>query len=238
MEIYYFESVPNTNTALLDLSKKGAKSWTICWTSSQTQGRGYAGNEWKTEKGKNIAVSVLINNELNHQELVYFNQWVCNVICQYLSQLSSRVFIKWPNDIIVMNKKVCGILIETYKHDNQLSIILGIGLNVNQKDYPELPKAGSLFTQTGKEYDLEEILSDLLTELKKSYPKIENKEWDSIKKEYNQQLFRKDKVSSFKSNNEIFNGIIREVDKSGLLVVESEDKIIKAYRHKEIELLY
>lgn len=238
MDIYYFESVPSTNTTLLDLSKKGAKSWTVCWTSDQTGGRGYAGNKWRIDKNQNLAVSILIKNELSRSELIYFNQWACNVVHQYLSQLSDRVFIKWPNDIIVFNKKVCGILIETHKADNQLNIITGIGLNINQKDYAGLPKAGSLFTQTGSEYDIQEILSGLLTELEESYHLIENKEWNLIANHYNNHLFRKDEVSSFKSKDKVFNGIIRSVDDFGRLIVELEDGALKAYQHKEIELLY
>jgi len=238
MEIYRFDSIPSTNTALAQLSKKGAKSWTVIWTSNQTQGRGYAGNEWKTEKGMNLAFSVLINSQLNHPELIYFNQWVCNIIHRYLSRFSNEVFIKWPNDIIVRNKKVCGILIETHKSDNQLNIISGVGLNVNQKDYSRLPKAGSLLTQTGKEYDLEEILSGLLTEMENSYHQIENEEWEEISLNYNRYLFRKDEIRSFKTNDEIFNGIIKQVNHSGFLVLELENGRVKTYQHKEIELLY
>lgn len=238
MEIYYFESVPNTNTALLDLSKKGAKSWTVCWTTDQTQGRGYAGNEWKTEEGKNIAVSFLINRELSYKELICFNQWVCNTICRYLSEFSDEVFAKWPNDVIIRNKKVCGILIETYKSENQLSIVVGIGLNINQNNYSGLPKAGSLFTQTGKEYNIEEILSGLLTEMESSFKQIENKEWKTINLTYNHNLFRLSQVSTFLKDHREFKGIIRGVDEHGRLAVEDHLGRVHFYQHKEIELKY
>jgi len=238
MEIYRFDSIPSTNTALAELSKKGAKSWTVIWTSNQTQGKGYAGNEWKTEKEMNLAFSVLINSKLTHVELIYFNQWVCNVIHHYLSRFSNEVFIKWPNDIIVRNKKVCGILIETHKSDNQLNIISGIGLNVNQKDYPGLPKAGSLLTQTGKAYDIEEILSGLLTEMKNSYHQVENKEWEKISLNYNRHLFRRDMMSKFIVNKNEFEGIIKEVDPHGQLIVEDSNGKTISFQHKEIELIY
>ncbi len=238
MEIYYFKSVPSTNTTLLEMSKKGAKSWSVCWTSHQTQGRGYADNEWKTVGEKNLAVSVLIKSELNHLELIYFNQWICNVICQFLTRFSDEVFVKWPNDIIIRNKKVCGILIETYKSDSQLNIVFGIGLNVNQIDFSGLPKAGSLSTKTGKEYNLQEILSGLLTELENSYIEIENKEWVHISSTYNHQLFRKNLVSKFLEKNIEFEGIIKGVNAHGQLMVENSDGKIVCYRHKEIELLY
>ena len=238
MEILRYDSLSSTNAVLLEMSKKSAKSWTAIWTSDQTQGKGYAGNVWTSEKNQNIAVSLLIVNDLNYSELIYFNQWVCNCICELLGNYSNEVFVKWPNDIIIKNKKVCGVLIETYKSDNQMNIIIGIGLNVNQEDYSHLPKAGSIFTQTGKKLDLEEILSDLLTKLESSYDFIQNKDWNSIIETYNSNLFRKNKVSAFQSENQIFNGIIQEVNELGLLKVKLENNEFKEFKHKEIELLY
>src|SRR5690606_28697098 len=166
MEIHYYPSNPSTNTAALEMSKKGAKSWTVLWTTNQTQGRGYAGNNWLSKKGENLALSILIINDLNYNELVYFNQWVSNTVCEFLQGFSKEVYVKWPNDIIIGNKKVCGILIETHKSNNQLHIITGIGLNINQKEFENLNKAGSLATENQENYDIEEILAGLLTKLK------------------------------------------------------------------------
>src|SRR5690606_41820203 len=126
MEIQYYPSIPSTNTAALEMSKKGAKSWTVLWTTEQTQGRGYAGNKWLSQKGENMAFSVLIINNLNYDELIFFNQWVSNTVCEFLQGLSKEVYVKWPNDIVIGNKKVCGILIETYKTDNQMHIVTGV----------------------------------------------------------------------------------------------------------------
>lgn len=238
MEIHRYDSASSTNTVLLEMSKKDAKSWTVVWTSNQTQGKGYAGNSWNSEKDKNLAVSILIINDLNYKELIFLNQWVCNSVCELLEQYSDEVCVKWPNDIIIKNKKVCGILIETHKSDNQLNIIIGMGLNINQTNFENLNKAGSLATQTNQFYDIEEILSGLLTKLKDSYNLIQNKEWYSIIESYNSKLFRKGKVSVFKKENELFNGIIQSVDKSGLLHVKLENESINKFKHKEIELMY
>ena len=84
MEIYHFESVPSTNLKLMELSKKNAKSWTAISTFNQTAGKGYSGNQWISESGKNLALSVLIVNELSYSDLIYFNQWLCNSVAEYL----------------------------------------------------------------------------------------------------------------------------------------------------------
>lgn len=238
MEIHQYDLASSTNTVLLEMSKKDAKSWTVVWTSNQTQGKGYAGNTWNSEKDKNLAVSILIKNDLDYKEMIFFNQWICISVCELLEKYSDDVCVKWPNDIIIKNKKVCGILIETHKSEDQLNIIVGIGLNINQTQFENLQKAGSLATQTNQFYDIEEILSCLLTKLENSYSLIENKEWDFIIKNYNSKLFRKDKVSVFKKGNELFNGIIQFVDDAGLLNLKLEDESVYKFKHKEIELLY
>lgn len=238
MEIFHFDSLPSTNSKLLELSKKNAKSWTVVSTFEQTAGKGYSGNQWTSDSGKNIAVSMLIKSVLNYNELIYFNQWLCNTVSKYLKRYSDEVYVKWPNDIILRNKKVCGILIETHKSENQLNIISGIGVNVNQTNFKLLPKAGSLATQTGKEFDLEEILSDLLTELVSSYEQIENKEWENIFSTYNQNLFRLNQTSEFMIKEEKFEAIIRGVDESGQLILENAAGELMKYPHKSIELIY
>lgn len=238
MEIHRYDSVSSTNTVLLEMSKKDAKSWTVVWTTNQTQGKGYAENIWTSEKGKNLAVSLLICSDLNYHELVFFNQWICNSICELLAEFSDEVYVKWPNDIIIKNKKVCGVLIETHRLDNQITIIIGIGLNINQTDFGNLQKAGSLATQTGQTYDIDEILSCLLTKLQTSYHLIQNRKWDFIIETYNSKLFRKNRVSVFKKEDELFNGIIQFVDESGLLNVKLENELFSKFKNKEIELLY
>ncbi|MFV0305647.1 MAG: biotin--[acetyl-CoA-carboxylase] ligase [Moheibacter sp.] len=238
MDVIRYNSISSTNSILLELSKKDAKSWTVVWTSNQIQGRGYAGNEWKSEKDKNIAVSILIKSELTYESLIFYNQWVCNQVHHYLAQFSDEVFVKWPNDILIKKKKVCGILIETYKTDNKLFIITGVGLNVNQSDFEKLPKAGSLLTQTGQKYKLEEILSGLLTELERNYTEIENCQFEKISDEYNKYLFHRNKISVFEREGERFNGIIQSVNEKGQLVVKMENDELYSFNHKEIILYF
>src|SRR5690606_21661030 len=162
----------------------------------------------------------------------------CYSVANYLSQFSDEIYVKWPNDIIIQNKKVCGILIETHKSDNELNIVSGIGVNVNQTNFQNLDKAGSLKTQTQKEFDLKEILSGILTELKNNYEWVEAKDWEKIKNLYNQRLFRVNQISLFKKEEKEFQGIIRGIDKFGQLMVETSDGKTHPFKYKEIELKY
>lgn len=238
MEIVYVENCESTNSTLREFSKKNAKSWTVVWTKNQTKGKGYSGNAWHSEPNQNIACSLLIKTELDHQELIYFNMWVCNCISAFLSNLSSDVYVKWPNDIILKNKKIGGILLETFKHQKSLNIIVGFGLNVNQENFEHLPHAGSLKTLIGKSFQLDEILSGILTELKNCYPLVEEKRWVEIINSYNENLYRRNKVSNFVYNQIPCIGLILGVEKDGSLLLKLENGEIKSFIHKEIEFVY
>lgn len=236
MFIHYFESIPNTNSLLMELSKKSAKNWTVVWTANQTQGRGYAGNRWQAKPNQNIALSLLIINRLSYEELVFFNQWCSVVIANVLKKYTDDVFVKWPNDIILTDKKVCGILIETRKSGNDLYIITGIGLNVNQSCF-DYPKAGSLSLKTGLTYDLKELVSDILTAFENNYFLITENAWSEISEKYNSLLFRKGVVSTFKKDGKQFEGVISGADNKGNLIVKM-DGSLQRFAHKAVELMY
>ncbi|MDD3771274.1 MAG: biotin--[acetyl-CoA-carboxylase] ligase [Weeksellaceae bacterium] len=239
MLILKFDTLPNTNSILLELSKKNAKSWTAVWTANQTKGRGYTGNQWVSEPEKNIALSFLIRSGLQYEELVFFNQWVCHGVCQYISRFSENVYVKWPNDVILNDKKICGILIETYKEKDSLNCIIGVGLNVNQKDFSLYPNASSLINELQKEFNLEKVVSDLLSDLKQSFSQIENKNWEEIFTQYNEKLYGRGEVSQFKKGKEIFEGIIKGVDEEGRLLVEKkENQSLYSFKNKEVEFIY
>lgn len=238
MRIRKFKSIANTNSALLEESKKSAKSWTVFWTDNQTEGRGYSGTSWQSEPGKNISLSFLLHTDLNYSELVGFNEWVGCAVCDFVRRFLPDTYVKWPNDIISENKKLCGILIETRKRGKELSIVTGIGLNVNQSDFEGFPKAGSLHILSGQLYDLDELVVELMNELESRYEQVELKQWAEISDQYEDRLYMKDREGQFKTAEHTFRGIIRKVDENGSLVVEMPDGIHRTFIHKEIEMLY
>lgn len=237
MYLISFDSLPNTNEFLMDLSKKDANSWTVIHAKNQTKGKGYAGNEWKVVNGENLTFSFLLKTVYSFQELIYFNEWISNVICSFLKQFHTKTNVKWPNDIILNDKKVCGILIENYRSNGTMNSVIGVGINVNQTDFNHLPKATSLKIVTDKMYDIEAILTDLIHHFEKQYPTLEQKDFKSIHQTYLDNLFRKDEISRFKLNGVEVNGIIRDVNEAGNLVVKISQEL-REFKHKEIELLF
>lgn len=237
MNIISFENLQNTNDYLSELSKKDANSWTVIHAYNQTAGRGYAGNEWKINPNENLTFSLLLKSDLDYMDLIYFNQWISNSIYKALQPYSQGFEIKWPNDIILNQKKICGVLVENTKHQNQMKSIIGIGLNLNQTDFNHLPKASSLAIETDKTYDILAILKQIVSTFQEEYYLIEQRNWSVISSFYNEHLFRKDVISTFIENGETKQGIIKHATNKGTLLVEMDGEI-REFLHKQIELVF
>ncbi|MDQ0476031.1 biotin--[acetyl-CoA-carboxylase] ligase [Chryseobacterium sp. MDT2-18] len=207
------------------------------YTFNQTKGKGQYGNSWESGHNLSLAYSVAVPDELIKLPNHLFNFHTAEVLADFLAILTKHaVEIKWPNDIIIKNKKVSGILIEKKMMKGKPYFLIGIGLNVLEENFKHLPKAGSLLTQTGIGFNLE-ILTEALHEyLVENLTKEVSEE--SVLEKLNDRLFRKDLISVFEMGQSRQNGIIRTVDKEGFLWVELEHDGLQKFFHKEIALLY
>lgn len=204
------------------------------YTFNQSHGKGQYHNTWEMKPEENLAFSLRLKTQEVHCPQPLFNFHTAVIVRDFLANLTSeQVEIKWPNDIILNKKKVAGILLEKLKIQNTEVYVLGIGLNVLQRDFSNLPKAGSILTQTGKRYELREIAEKLFEFLTAqiSQPK-------DILSQYNSHLFLREKVSVFKLNGKGQNGIIKNADQDGFLWIDLEQDGLQKFFHKEIELLY
>lgn len=242
-EILKFNSLDSTNDFLKNNSEDQVfNDQTIVWTLNQIKGRGQQNSKWETEPYKNLTFSLLKYFEnLLAKDHFLLNMVVSLSILKVLKEIQlTEITLKWPNDILVSGKKVCGILIENSLYQNRIkSSIIGIGINVNQQDFGVLPKATSLKNLTGRHYDLQELLVKVSEEILFNLKDLSLKKQEEILSIYHQNLFRKDKPSTFKSSQgDIFMGFIRGVSGQGELILELEDQIIRHFRLKEIEILY
>ncbi|WP_277124591.1 biotin--[acetyl-CoA-carboxylase] ligase [Capnocytophaga gingivalis] len=243
MEIIKLNATNSTNTYLKNLLKeKQVKDLSCIWALSQTQGRGQQGAKWISEPGKNLTFSVLKKFENLPSEYHFLlNMEVSLAIFRALKKLYiPDLAVKWANDILSSKKKICGILIENTLHKEQISSsIIGIGLNVNQVFFNDLPNVSSLQKIMGHPFDLEEVLLLICQELEVSLKSLSPTRFESMLDEYHTHLFRKDKPSTFEyPNGERFMGYIRGVSHNGQLQVEQEDALMSSFSLKEIKLLY
>ncbi|MBV7270024.1 biotin--[acetyl-CoA-carboxylase] ligase [Winogradskyella luteola] len=243
MYIIKLDAIDSTNTYLKGMASINLpKDYTVVVAEQQTKGRGQMGTQWQTEVGKNLTASVFkhfYNFKVENQ--FYISMVVSLAVCKALEGFRiPKLRIKWPNDILSAEKKICGVLIENVIKNNKFQgSIIGFGLNVNQKFFDALPKASSMSLLTGIVFDKDEVLSKILKQLQVYFKLLENQKFDVLKTEYEASLFRRDKPSTFKmSNNEILLGIIQGVTETGKLKVWTEDEIIKIFDLKEATLLY
>ena len=243
MEIIKLNATNSTNTYLKNLLKeKQVKDLSCIWALSQTQGRGQQGAKWISEPGKNLTFSILKKFEnLSSEYHFLLNMEVSLAIFRALKKLYiPDLAVKWANDILSSKKKICGILIENTLHKEQISAsIIGIGLNVNQVFFNDLPNVSSLQKIMGHPFDLEEVLLLICQELEVSLKSLSPTRFETMLDEYHTHLFRKDKPSTFEyPNGERFMGYIRGVSHNGQLQVEQEDALMSSFSLKEIKLLY
>jgi len=243
MYIIKLDAIDSTNTYLKALcASKLPKDYTVVIAESQTIGRGQMGTHWQGEHGKNLTVSVFKALSDFHLE----NQFYISMVVSLAISTALKTFkipqlqIKWPNDILSAKQKVCGILIENIVKSGKLNgSVIGFGLNVNQKYFKDLPKASSMSLLTGVLFNKDEILSEILKQIQIYFELLESGKFTEIQSEYEALLFRKDKPSTFKTQDaSTFSGIIQGVTKEGKLKVWTEDEIIKIFDLKELTLLY
>ena len=243
MPIIKLDAIDSTNSYLKKLMyEEPLEDYTVVVAKHQTNGRGQMGTIWDSENNKNLVFSVLKDmSSLNSVPPFFISIVTSLAIVKSLQKFFiPRLNIKWPNDILSDNKKICGILIENTIKWSQLSnSIIGVGLNVNQTDFVNLPKASSLKLITGKTFDLDELLQEIMENLQASFEILKQNKLDLLKSQYEEVLFRKDKPSTFKdSEGVMFSGIIRSISVTGSLCVLLEDDIIREFDLKEITLLY
>jgi len=242
MSIIKLNAIGSTNSYLRELhTNSKLEDYTAVLTLNQTLGRGQMGSIWESESGKNLTVSVLKRLKgVPAYEKFNINMVVSLSIISALSKFQIKnLSIKWPNDILSESYKLGGILIENIIKNNQVrSSIIGIGLNVNQTQFNNLPRASSLRLISGNNFDIEEILNEIISQLRIHFNLL-SKSPNAIRDAYIAQLFRLNKPSTFEDiTGELFTGYIKGVSDYGYLQVLVEDEIIREFDLKEVKLLY
>lgn len=224
------------------MASENLRDLTVVVADEQLKGRGQMGTVWESEAGKNLTFSVLKKTDHLHVSNQFLlNIYVSLAIYDALYQLNlPNLSIKWPNDILSGHSKICGILIENILKGNHIQhAIIGIGINVNQLRFNNLPNVSSLKLLLERNIDLDELLHAILKRFNHYFLNGFTKPTDHITEVYEKVLFRKDKPSTFKNNEgNLFMGFIKGVSSEGRLRILLEDNILKEYDLKEVQLLY
>ncbi|MDR7212164.1 biotin--[acetyl-CoA-carboxylase] ligase [Flavobacterium piscis] len=242
MKLIKLDAIDSTNDFLKALaSQDEPDNFTVVTAENQTKGKGQMGAQWLTESGKNLTMSVLVKDFLFDNEQVFNLSIVISLsVIDALKSLNiPDLSIKWPNDIMSYNKKIGGILIENaLKSDGRIVSVVGIGLNVNQTNFENLPNASSLAVVSNTEFDKDFLVVLILEKLEL---RIEAWKTDSdfFWKEYFNSLFKKGVPMPFKDlKNQNFMGIIQGVSPIGKIQILLEDDSVTEFDIKEVQMLY
>ena len=240
-EIIHIEETDSTNRWM---KENGTRNLVVV-ADYQTAGKGCGANTWEAERGKNLLFSVMIHPKcIQAKNQFIITQVVSVALCKTLESLLSppltpptqegnAISIKWPNDIYVGDKKICGVLIENRLQGRMINdTIIGIGLNVNQTEFKsDAPNPVSIKQLTGKETDRDEVLNTFLNKLK------ETAQSTTIIADYKARLYRRKGKHLFMTQNTTFKASIVDVKDDGRLMLQDEKGVAHLFRFKEVTFI-
>ncbi|MEE4259178.1 MAG: biotin--[acetyl-CoA-carboxylase] ligase [Bacteroidales bacterium] len=241
-KIHRLDRVGSTNKHSFKLCQnKKAKEGEVFLAYEQFDGRGYHSNSWLTKPGKNLTFSLILEPDfiLPSRQFV-ITQFVSLAIVDLLHTLikDETINIKWPNDIYINDLKAGGILVQNTIIGNAFEYaIIGIGLNVNQREFPpEVPNPASIISFIDEDLELDSLLTELLTCINKRYEQLMLRtDLKILEQEYLNHLYRFNELATFKDLNGRFTGRISGMGEFGELLIIDETGRQRKYNFKEIE---
>jgi BirA family biotin operon repressor/biotin-[acetyl-CoA-carboxylase] ligase len=240
-KIIKLDEVDSTNNyATKNIAKYNWSEGTIVLARQQLMGRGQVNNSWESEPGKNLLLSIILYPQMLPAHYQFLLSKVTALgVTEVVKRYADNVFIKWPNDIYIGNKKVAGILIENSIMGMNIGwSVCGVGLNVNQKKFSgDAPNPVSLIHFSETEIQLEAVLDILCEEIDKWYRVLLSGEVDKIDSAYIEFLYRYNEKAFYRDENGKFSGTIIGINEVGQLQIIKESGSIATYNFKQVEFL-
>lgn len=239
--LYFFEELPSTNTYAKKLKGEGSLHGTLVITDFQTKGRGQHEHKWVVEPGQNLTFS-LVFQPSNPDRLNLLTLTCALAVKETIENLTDlKPKIKWPNDVLVNGKKLCGILTETVFIGNKLDrVIAGIGLNVNQHEFTNSVSkdATSLSIESKHKMDREELLAHLVQDIEYKYRLWSQQDPDLLKK-VNKSLSGYGDWVKLKVNDEILSGKFKFLgaNNKGELIALDSEMDVKTFAFEQVRVL-
>ena len=237
--VHFARKTDSTNLWIKRLAKEGAPEGTLALAEFQSAGRGRLGRSWEVPEGTSVMMSILLRPKFEPQYAPTLTLVMGMAVAKAVKNLGFDVSIKWPNDVVVSHKKICGILTEMGVRDGKIDYaVIGVGINVNIREFPEemADKATSLYLESGREFDRSQIPGLVMEAFEKYYEKFAatcdlsglKEEYESILANYNQPV----RVLA----KEPYEGVARGITDGGELLVEKTDGTIVAVSAGEVSV--
>lgn len=235
------ETLSTNNYATGLIQRSGADEGTVILSFRQTEGRGQAGNKWESANFQNLTFSLILQpGFLPASAQFLISQVIALGTAAFVRSKIDGVSIKWPNDILVDNRKIAGILIENTIKGNCLSrSVCGVGVNINQQKFQKYsPEAISLKMATGKDFSLEELLNEILHNISHWYDLLKMGAVDEIEEAYLKLLFRMNQWGFYSAGNQTFEARICGADEFGQLILEKRNGAKSVWPFKTVKMIF
>ena len=237
--VHFARETDSTNLWIKRLAKEGAPEGTLALAEFQSAGRGRLGRSWEVPEGTSVMMSILLRPKFEPQYAPMLTLVMGMAVAKAVKKFGFDVSIKWPNDVVVSHKKICGILTEMGVRDGKIDYaVIGVGINVNIREFPEemADKATSLYLEGGREFDRSQIPGLVMEAFEEYYEKFAatcdlsglKEEYESILANYNQPV----RVLA----KEPYEGVARGITDGGELLVEKTDGTIVAVSAGEVSV--
>jgi BirA family biotin operon repressor/biotin-[acetyl-CoA-carboxylase] ligase len=214
--VLVFDCVDSTNTRAAALADDGANDGIVILAEEQTAGRGQHGRTWVCQRGVGVLLSVLMFPPPTVRRPVILAAWAADAVCETIRESAGlQAWIKWPNDVLIRQRKVCGILVE-----QSSATVVGIGLNVNQSAESfaaaELPQAGSLALCAGRSFDRGNLARVLIRHLDESYQRLREGVLGPLEARWKRRIGLLGKQVMVECHDAIYRGRLRDLAWDGL----------------------
>ena len=235
-----FDSMESTQNYGKELGKKEPVHGTLILAEEQTAGRGRRGRSWQSEKGANIAMSLCLEPKLRTEHAAGLTLVMALAVAEGIKKVTGREpQIKWPNDIVLNGRKICGILTEMCFKDGGYIVVIGVGINVNNTGFPEDIKgtASSLKLETGAEISREALIASVMECFENYYEIYEQTEdLALLKEQYESMLANKNREVNVLDPKEPYKGTAMGINSAGNLIVVCEDGTEKEVYSGEVSV--
>ncbi len=235
------DTVNSTNDFLKNLARQGAECGTVIFAEEQTGGKGRMGRSWIMPKSSSIAMSCLLRPKFKPEKASMLTLLMGLSVAQACMRLYPlKIWIKWPNDIIVSGKKICGILTEMDAEPGRIHwVVVGVGINCNFTDFPEdlREKAVSLQQALGHPVDRELLAAAVLEDFEKNYEKFcLTEDLSGLQEAYNALLINRGRQVKVLQPKKELRGVAQGINAQGELLVEKEDRTLAKIRAGEVSV--
>lgn len=238
--LIYKDTVDSTNLVIKRAALCGASHGTVAIAEQQTAGRGRRGRSWVSEPGVNLYFSMMLCPDFPTRKAAMLTLVMALAVAQAVRHEGLDAKIKWPNDVVIDGKKICGILSELYlKEDDSFYVIIGTGINVNQEEFPgEIKKtAASLKSAGGRQVSREELLSSVLHFFSEYYGRfVQDGDLSGLRREYESLSVNCDAEVEVMDPKGAWNGTAKGINDTGELLVRRKDGHVEAVFAGEVSV--